>query len=65
MKDTPPHLKTLEEIERGGIPGLVEVFRDGGIKAVRYALYDVPGLHEDYNPPTCPNRPTEEPKKVG
>jgi hypothetical protein len=25
MRDTPSHLKTLEEIEREGIPGLVEV----------------------------------------
>jgi hypothetical protein len=27
MDGTPPHLKTLEEIEREGIPGLVEVLR--------------------------------------
>ncbi len=32
------HLKTLEEIEYGGISGLLEVLREGGIDAVRYAL---------------------------
>lgn len=35
MNSTPPHLKTLEEIEREGIPGLVEVLREEGIDAVR------------------------------
>ncbi len=33
MKDTPQHLKTLEEIEREGLPGLVEVLADGGVHA--------------------------------
>lgn len=40
MKDTPPHLKALEEIEREGIPGLVEVLREEGLDAVRYVLWD-------------------------
>jgi len=35
MNYTPPHLKILEEIEREGIPGLVEVLREEGIDAVR------------------------------
>ena len=29
-KDTPPHFKPLEEIERTGIPGLVEALREEG-----------------------------------
>ena len=40
MNDTPPHLKSLKEIEREGIPGLVEVLREEGIEAVRYVLWD-------------------------
>ena len=28
MRDTPPHLKPLEEIEETGIPGLVRVLRE-------------------------------------
>ncbi len=40
MSTTPEHLKTLEEIEREGIPGLVEVLREEGIEAVRYVLWD-------------------------
>ena len=39
MRDTPPHLKTLE-IEREGIPGLAEVLREEGLDAVRYVLWD-------------------------
>ena len=35
MRDTPAHLKTLEEIEKTGIPGLIEVLREEGIDAVR------------------------------
>ncbi len=27
MKDPPPHLKVLEEIEQAGLPGLLEVLR--------------------------------------
>jgi hypothetical protein len=30
VKETPSHLKALEEIEREGIPGLVEVLREEG-----------------------------------
>ena len=32
MKDTPSHLQALEEIERDGIPGLVEVLREAGYR---------------------------------
>ncbi len=38
MKDTPPHLKILEEIEKTSIRGLVEVLREEGLEAVRYFL---------------------------
>ena len=30
MSSTPSHLKALEEVEREGIPGLVEVLREEG-----------------------------------
>ena len=36
MKDTPPHLQALEEVERQGIPGLLEVLREEGVDGVRY-----------------------------
>ena len=42
MSSIPEHLKNLEEIEREGISGLVEVFREEGIEAVRYALWTRP-----------------------
>ena len=48
MIDTPPHLKTLEAIERECLPGLVEVLRWEGIEAVRYALWDMTNWHADY-----------------
>ncbi len=41
--DARPHLKTLEEIERTCIPGLVEVLRTEGVEGVRYALWDMTG----------------------
>lgn len=50
MKYTPPHLKTLEEIEQECIPGLVEVLHWEGIEAVRYALFDMTNWHRDYAP---------------
>jgi len=43
MKDTPPHLKELEEIEHEGIPGLVEALRQEGLEAVRRTLRDMTG----------------------
>jgi hypothetical protein len=38
MKDTPSHLQGLEEVERVGIPGLLEVLREEGIDGLRYTL---------------------------
>jgi len=43
MSDAKPHLKTLEEIERGCLPGLVEVLREEGVEGVRCALWDMTG----------------------
>jgi hypothetical protein len=65
MKDTPHHLKTLEEIEREGLPGLVEVLREEGLDAVRYVLWDATGWHRDYSPPAWRNRATAEQKRIG
>jgi hypothetical protein len=65
MRDTPAQLKTLEEIEKTGIPGLIEVLPEEGIDAVRYALWDATGWHRDYSPPAWRNRATEEQKRKG
>src|SRR5215210_2944205 len=65
MKDTPSHLQALEEIEKAGIPGLVEVLREEGIDGVRYALWDATGWHRDYSPPAWRNRATVEQKRRG
>jgi hypothetical protein len=43
MRDTPPHLKALQELEKTGIPGPVEVLREEGLDAVRYVLWDATG----------------------
>lgn len=58
MSPTPPHLKALEEIEREGIPGLVEVLREEGIEAVRHVLWDATGWHSTYSPTAWRNRAT-------
>jgi hypothetical protein len=58
-------LRTLEEIEEAGIPGLLEVLREEGIDAVRYALWRVSGWHRDYSPPAWRNRATEGQKRIG
>ena len=65
MKETPPHLKALEEIERHSLSGLVEVLREEGLDAVRYTLWDATGWHRDYSPPAWRTRATEEQKRVG
>ncbi len=49
MSEPRPHLKTLEEIERTCVPGLVEVMRAEGIEGVRYALWDITNRHRDYD----------------
>ena len=43
MTVTPLQLQALEEIEREGLPGLVEVLREEGLDAVRYVLWDATG----------------------
>ena len=65
MRDTPPHLKPLEEIEKTGIPGLVEVPREEDLNAARYVLWDATAWQRDYSPPAWRNRATTEQKRVG
>jgi hypothetical protein len=65
MRDTPSHLKTLEEIEKTSIPGLVGVLREEGLDGVRYALWGATGWHRDYSSPAWPNRAPEEQKRIG
>ncbi len=65
MGQTPPHLKTLEEIERDCIPGLVQVLREESPEAVRYFLWDMTGWHRDYDPCLWRNRATDEQKRAG
>ena len=57
------HLKALIELEREGIPGLVEVLREEGIDSVRYTLWNATGWHRDYSPPAWRSRATEEQKR--
>jgi hypothetical protein len=47
MKDTSPHLRVLEEIEKEDISGVLEVLREEGTDGVRYALWDGTGWHRD------------------
>jgi hypothetical protein len=64
MKDTPQHLKTLVEIEREGLPGLVEVLREEGLDDVRYVLWTwrlAPWLQS----PRLAQPATEEQKRRG
>ena len=49
---SPTSGRTLEEIERTCVPGLVEVLRTEGVEGVRYALWDMTGWHCDYDPCT-------------
>lgn len=65
MSNARPHLKTLGEIERNCIPGLVEVLRTEGVEGVRYALWDMTGWHKHYDPCIWRNRATDEQKRVG
>jgi hypothetical protein len=65
MSESKPHLKTLEEIERECILGLVEVLRTEGVEGVRYALWDMTNWHADYDPCIWRSRATEDQKRVG
>ncbi len=65
MRDTPAHLKALEEIEKSGLPGLVEVLREEGLHAVRTVLREATGWHRYYSPPAWRNRATAEQKRKG
>ena len=59
------HLKTLDEIERDCIPGLVEILRTEGVEGVRYALWDMTNWHAKYDPCIWRSRATEERKRAG
>ena len=65
MKDAAPHLRTLEELERTSIPGLVEMLREEGIDAVRYVLWRATGWHRGYSSPALRHRVTAEQKRRG
>ena len=43
MNTTPPHLETLQELEKNGILGLVEVLREEGLDAARHVLWNATG----------------------
>ncbi len=60
-----PPLKTLEEIERDCIPGLVEILRTEGVDGIRYAIWDMTDWHVKYDPCIWRSRATEEQKRVG
>jgi hypothetical protein len=62
---TPGHLRTLEEIERDCIPGLVEVLQTEGVEGARYAIWDMTGWHRDYDPCVWRSRATEAQKREG
>ena len=65
MSEPRPHLKTLEEIERTCVPGLLEVLRTERIDGAPYALWDMAGWHPDYDPCVWKSRATDEQKRVG
>jgi hypothetical protein len=65
VSDSKPHLRTLEEIERGCVSGLVEVLRTEGTEGFRYALWDMTRWHEYYDPCVWRRRATDERKQVG
>jgi hypothetical protein len=48
MSPKPEYLEALEEIERDGLPGLVEVLHHEGLDAVRLILWDVTRWDQDY-----------------
>ena len=65
MKDAAPHLRSLEELERTSIPGLVEVLLEEGIDTVRYARWDATGWHRGYSSPAWRHQATAEQKWRG
>jgi len=64
-KDTAQHPRTLEEVERDCLPGLVDVLREEGLEAVRCFLWDMTGWHGDYDPCVWRDRAIEEQKRIG
>jgi hypothetical protein len=50
-RSLPQHLKTLDDIEKTSIPGLVEVLREEDVDAVRHVLWEMTSWHRDYSIP--------------
>lgn len=65
MSNGSSKLRTLEEIERDCIPGLVEILQQEGLKAVRYSLWETTNWHWDYDPLVWKDTATEEQKREG
>lgn len=65
MSNGSPKLRTLDEIERECIPGLVEILQQEGLKAVRYSLWEMTNWHWDYDPLVWKDIATEEQKREG
>ena len=51
MSSRSSQLKALEQVEREGIPGLVEVLREEGLDAVRHLLWEATAWHCAYTIP--------------
>ena len=64
-RSLPPHLKTLDDIEKTSIPGLVEVLREEGVDAVRHVLWEMTSWHRDYSIPAWRNSANEEQMRRG
>jgi hypothetical protein len=59
------HHEALEEIDKVGIPGLLEVLREESLDVVRYTLWDATVWPRDYSPPAWRNWATEAQKRKG
>jgi len=58
-----PHLQALEEIERDGVPGLIEVLCEEGTETARYVVWAAIGWPPRLQP-AWRNRVTEERKRI-
>ena len=47
--ETIPRLETLEKIENTCVPDIIGVFREEGLDAASYALFDTTGWHVEYD----------------
>jgi hypothetical protein len=44
-RSLPPHLKTLDDIEKTSSPGLMEVLREESVDAVRHVKWEMTSWH--------------------